>query len=154
MHSRRELATTLELSERGWHVFEAIEGWAEPRPTKLSRSEPRSCGGTRTFYRPEIWYSSPGIKPPGGAYTPPPEQLEVALEGHLEKNARDPREVAEVIAAKVRSGHGFDIPWAFFFARVGHCMRGKIVPPQYKVTRGYLGLNRVKQYVEFHGLSR
>jgi NAD(P)-dependent dehydrogenase (short-subunit alcohol dehydrogenase family) len=123
----------------------AIEGWAEslayeiePFGIEILLVEPGP-------YRTEIWSNSPRIKPPGGAYAPLLDQLDLALKGHLEKNARDPREVAEVIAAALDAHRPrFRYPVGPF-ARAAHIMRGKIPNRlQRKITRGYLGLNRVK----------
>ena len=69
----------------------------------------------------------------------------MALEEYLKKHARDPREVAEVIAAALDGRRPrFRYPVGPF-ARTSHFMRGKM-PSRVlrKITARYLGLNRVK----------
>jgi NAD(P)-dependent dehydrogenase (short-subunit alcohol dehydrogenase family) len=123
----------------------AVEGWAEslayeiePFGIEIVLVEPGP-------YRTEIWNSSPRIKPPGGVYAPLLDRLDVALEEYLKKHARDPREVAEVIAAALDGRRPrFRYPVGPF-ARTSHFMRGKM-PSRVlrKITARYLGLNRVK----------
>jgi NAD(P)-dependent dehydrogenase (short-subunit alcohol dehydrogenase family) len=123
----------------------AIEGWAEslayevePFAIEIVLVEPGP-------YRTEIWNSAPRIKPPGGAYTPLVDRLELAFSEHLKKYARDPREVAEVIAAVLDARRPrFRYPVGPF-ARISHFMRGKM-PSRVlrKIIARFLGLNRVK----------
>ncbi len=76
----------------------AVEGWAESLAFEV---EPFGIDVVLVEpgpYRTEIWGSSPRILPDGSPYTAYLRRLEKAIEAHVEKDARDPQEVADVIA--------------------------------------------------------
>ena len=119
----------------------AVEGWAEslayevePFGLDVVLIEPGP-------YRTEIWERTPRILPEGSPYTPWLRRLEAAIDAKVLASARDPREVATVIAtalAAARPRFRYPVsPQAW----IGHAMRG-IVPTRaqrWLVTR-LLGL--------------
>ena len=119
----------------------AIEGWAEslayevvPFGIKVILIEPGP-------YRTEIWSSTPRIQPQGSAYRDWVRRVFSAADAHARNVARDPREVASVIAKALEAKHPrFRYPVGPF-ARLNHFLRGKI--PSRMIRRGasrYLGL--------------
>lgn len=104
----------------------AIEGWAEslmyeiaPFGIELSLVEPGS-------YMTEIWGSSPRILPDGSAYRDTMQRLEKAIDEKVLASARDPREVAAVIATALEARRPrFRYPVGPD-AWIGHIARGKI----------------------------
>lgn len=104
----------------------AIEGWAEslmyeiaPFGIELSLVEPGS-------YKTEIWGSSPRILPDGSAYRDTMRRLEKAIDEKVLASARDPREVAAVIATALDARRPrFRYPVGPD-AWIGHIARGKI----------------------------
>jgi NAD(P)-dependent dehydrogenase (short-subunit alcohol dehydrogenase family) len=121
----------------------AIEGWAEAIAYEL---EPF---GIEVFliepgpYRTEIWKSTPRIQPPGSPYQAWVQQVFRAGDAHAASVARDPDEVAIVIANALEAPRPrFRYPVGPF-ARLNHFMRGK-VPSRLlrKATKLYLGLSR------------
>jgi NAD(P)-dependent dehydrogenase (short-subunit alcohol dehydrogenase family) len=123
----------------------AVEGWAEslafemdPFGVDIILIEPGP-------YRTEIWNNSPRVKPANTAYGPLLDQLEEAVAEHVVKDARDPQDVAVVIADALTSRRPrFRYPVGPQ-ARIGHFLRGK-VPSRWLrkgVTR-LLGLHRVR----------
>jgi NAD(P)-dependent dehydrogenase (short-subunit alcohol dehydrogenase family) len=104
----------------------AIEGWAEslmyeitPFGIELVLVEPGS-------YKTEIWGSSPRVLPEGSPYRALMQHLEKAIDEKVLASARDPREVAKVIA------QALDTPRPRFRypvgpdAWIGHIARGKL----------------------------
>jgi NAD(P)-dependent dehydrogenase (short-subunit alcohol dehydrogenase family) len=104
----------------------AIEGWAEaisyelePFGIEIILIEPGA-------YKTNIWESSPRILPEGSAYRPLLRHLEVAVDTHVAKAARDPIEVAKAVA------NALDAPRPRFRYAVGptakfmHFSRGKL----------------------------
>lgn len=123
----------------------AVEGWAESIAYEL---EPFGIDVVLVEpgpYRTEIWNSSPRIKPAGSAYTPLLERLELAIDTHVAKDARDPREVAAVIAeALTVAKPRFRYPVSPQ-AKIGHFLRGKL--PSRWLRKGVtrlLGLHTVR----------
>jgi NAD(P)-dependent dehydrogenase (short-subunit alcohol dehydrogenase family) len=104
----------------------AIEGWAEslmyeiaPFGIELSLVEPGS-------YKTEIWGSSPRILPEDSAYRDTMQRLEKAIDEKVLASARDPREVAAVIATALETKRPrFRYPVGPD-AWIGHIARGKI----------------------------
>jgi len=122
----------------------AIEGWAESIAYEL---EPFGIEVTLIEpgpYRTEIWRSTPRIQPPGSPYHAWVQQVFRAGDAHAASMARDPNEVALVIAEalEVRRPR-FRYPVGPF-ARLNHFLRGK-VPSRFlrKATKLYLGLHRM-----------
>lgn len=123
----------------------AVEGWAESIAYEL---EPFGIDVVLIEpgpYRTEIWSSSPRIRPAETAYGPLLDMLEKAVDEHVARDARDPQEVALVIAAALSAARPrFRYPVSPQ-ARIGHFLRGKL--PSTWLRRGVsrlLGLHRVR----------
>ena len=122
----------------------AIEGWAESLAFEVGTFgidvvlvEPGS-------YKTEIWGTSPRILPEGSAYAGMMRHLEKVIDEKVLASARDPREVAVVIAnalaarrPRIRYPVGPD-------AWIGHVVRGKLPTrvQRFLVSR-LLGMHRV-----------
>jgi NAD(P)-dependent dehydrogenase (short-subunit alcohol dehydrogenase family) len=121
----------------------AVEGWAEAIAYEL---EPFGVDVVLVEpgpYRTEIWKSTPRISPLGSPYQAWVQQVFRAGDAHAATVARDPKEVALVIAKALEARHPrFRYPVGPF-ARLNHFLRGK-VPSRLlrKVTMFYLGLAR------------
>ncbi len=123
----------------------AVEGWAEslafevgPFGIEVVLVEPGS-------YKTEIWGTSPRILPEGSAYRTMMQHLEKVIDEKVLASARDPQEVAVVIAdalAARRPRFRYPVgPDAW----VGHVARGKLpTRVQRFVISRLLGLHRVK----------
>jgi NAD(P)-dependent dehydrogenase (short-subunit alcohol dehydrogenase family) len=124
----------------------AIEGWAEAIAYELEAFGIEVILIEPGPYRTEIWKSTPRIQPPGSPYHAWVQQVFRAGDAHAASMARDPNEVALVIAnaLEVRRPR-FRYPVGPF-ARLNHFMRGK-VPSRLlrKVTKLYLGLSRTSR---------
>ncbi|MDX2170542.1 MAG: SDR family NAD(P)-dependent oxidoreductase [Deltaproteobacteria bacterium] len=123
----------------------AVEGWAESIAFELAPFGIDVVLVEPGPYRTEIWNSSPRIKPAASAYGPFLERLEQAIDAHVAADARDPREVAVVIAgALAAAAPRFRYPVSPQ-ARIGHFLRGKIPSRWLRlgVTR-LLGLHTVR----------
>jgi len=119
----------------------ALEGWAEslaydlePFGIKVILVEPGP-------YRTQIWRSTPWIVPPGSPYRERVQRVSRAADEHAARSARDPKEVAMVIARALEAKRPrFRYPVGPF-ARINHFLRGKV--PSRLIRRGvsrYLGL--------------
>ena len=121
----------------------AIEGWAEATAYEL---EPFGIDAILIEpgpYRTEIWKTTPRIEPPDSPYRSWVQQVFRAGDAHAARLARDPKEVALVIAGALEARHPrFRYPVGPF-ARLNHLLRGK-VPTRLvqKVTKFYLNLPR------------
>jgi NAD(P)-dependent dehydrogenase (short-subunit alcohol dehydrogenase family) len=121
----------------------AIEGWAEATAYEL---EPFGIDVILIEpgpYRTEIWKTTPRIEPPDSPYRSWVQQVFRAGDAHAARLARDPKEVALVIAGALEARHPrFRYPVGPF-ARLNHLLRGK-VPTRLvqKVTKFYLNLPR------------
>jgi NAD(P)-dependent dehydrogenase (short-subunit alcohol dehydrogenase family) len=124
----------------------ALEGWAEslayevePFGIKVILIEPGPC-------RTQIWHSTPRIQPPGSPYLAWVKRVFQAADAHAARSARDPREVALVIADALEARRPrFRYPVGPF-ARLNHFLRGKL--PSRLMRRGvsrYLGLPTATQ---------
>jgi len=121
----------------------ALEGWAEsiayelePFGIDIVLIEPGP-------YRTEIWKTTPRIRPPGSPYQSWVQQVFRAGDAHAASVARDPKEVALVIARALKARRPrFRYPVGPF-ARLNHFLRGK-VPSRLlrRATKFYLGLPR------------
>jgi NAD(P)-dependent dehydrogenase (short-subunit alcohol dehydrogenase family) len=120
----------------------AIEGWAEAIAYELEPFRIEVILIEPGPYRTEIWESTPRIQPPRSPYHAWVQQVFRAGDIHAANMARDPNEVALVIA------NALEAPRPRFrysvgpFARLNHFMRGK-VPSRLlrKATKLYLGLH-------------
>jgi NAD(P)-dependent dehydrogenase (short-subunit alcohol dehydrogenase family) len=121
----------------------AIEGWAEATAYEL---EPFGIDVILIEpgpYRTEIWKTTPRMEPPDSPYRSWVQQVFRAGDAHAARLARDPKEVALVIAGALEARHPrFRYPVGPF-ARLNHLLRGK-VPTRLvqKVTKFYLNLPR------------
>ena len=94
-------------------------------------------------YRTEIWKSTPRVQPPGSPYHSWVQQVFRAGDAHAARLARDPKEVALVIAGALEARRPrFRYPVGPL-ARLNHLLRGK-VPSRVvqKATKLYLNLPR------------
>ena len=104
----------------------AIEGWAEAVSYELQPFEIEIILVEPGAYKTNIWESSPRVLPEGSAYRPLLRHLEVAVDTHVAKAARDPVEVARIVA------EALDTPRPRFRYAVGptakfmHFARGKL----------------------------
>jgi NAD(P)-dependent dehydrogenase (short-subunit alcohol dehydrogenase family) len=121
----------------------ALEGWAEslaydvePFGIKVILVEPGP-------YRTQIWRSTPWIVPSTSPYREWVQRVSRAADEHAARSARDPKEVAVVIARALEAKHPrFRYPVGPF-ARINHFLRGKV--PSWLIRRGvsrYLGLDK------------
>jgi NAD(P)-dependent dehydrogenase (short-subunit alcohol dehydrogenase family) len=123
----------------------AIEGWAEavfyelePFGIDIILIEPGP-------YRTEIWKSTPRIQPPGSPYRSWVQQVFRSGDAHAANLARNPKEVALVIADALEARRPrFRYPVGPL-ARLNHFLRGK-VPSRLmrKATKLYLNLPRTR----------
>jgi NAD(P)-dependent dehydrogenase (short-subunit alcohol dehydrogenase family) len=121
----------------------ALEGWAESIAYELDRFGIDVILIEPGPYRTEIWRSTERVLPSGGAYTPWLRKVFDGADQHEANNARDPKEVADVIAGALEAPRPrFRYPVGFF-ARLDHFLRGKL--PTRLIRRGttrYLGIPR------------
>lgn len=119
----------------------ALEGWAESLAYEVDAFGIHVILIEPGPYRTEIWKGTPRIQPPGSAYLPWLRRVFHGADLHEAKSARDPKEVALVIADALEVPRpGFRYPVGFF-ARLDHFLRGKV--PTRLIRRGtkrYLGL--------------
>jgi NAD(P)-dependent dehydrogenase (short-subunit alcohol dehydrogenase family) len=123
----------------------ALEGWAESVAYELDRFGIDVVLIEPGPYRTEIWTSTDRVLPTGGAYTPWLRRVFQGADQHADRNARDPKEVADVIVAALEADRPrFRYPVGFF-ARLDHFLRGKL--PTRLIRRGttrYLGIPRTR----------
>jgi NAD(P)-dependent dehydrogenase (short-subunit alcohol dehydrogenase family) len=104
----------------------ALEGWAEAIAYEVAHFNIGIVLIEPGAYRTNIWESSPRVLPKESAYYPLLRHLEVAVEAHVAKAARDPVEVAKAVATAL------DAPRPRFRYAVGptakfmHFARGKL----------------------------
>ena len=124
----------------------AVEGWAEAIAYEL---EPFGIDVVLVEpgpYRTEIWNSTARIQPPGSPYHAWVQHVFRAGDAHAARMARDPREVALVIAHALEARRPrFRYPVGPL-ARLNHFLRGKL-PSRLlrRATALYLGLSRARQ---------
>jgi NAD(P)-dependent dehydrogenase (short-subunit alcohol dehydrogenase family) len=124
----------------------AVEGWAEAIAYEL---EPFGIDVILVEpgpYRTEIWDSTPRIQPTGSPYHAWVQHVLRAGDAHAARMARDPREVALVIAHALEARRPRFRYTVGPLARLNHFLRGKI-PSRLlrRATKLYLGLSRVRQ---------
>jgi len=123
----------------------ALEGWAESIAFELDPFGIDVVLVEPGPYRTEIWQGTERVTPPGGPYTTWVRLVMRGADAHAQKYARDPVEVAKVVAKaleaplpKVRYPVGF-------FAKLDFFLRGKL--PSRMIRRGttrYLGIPRTR----------
>jgi NAD(P)-dependent dehydrogenase (short-subunit alcohol dehydrogenase family) len=121
----------------------ALEGWAEAIAYELEPFGVEVILIEPGPYRTEIWKTTPRIQPPGSPYHARVQHVARAGDAHAASVARDPKEVALVIAGALEARRPrFRYPVGPF-ARLNHFLRGK-VPSRLlrKATKLYLGLSR------------
>jgi NAD(P)-dependent dehydrogenase (short-subunit alcohol dehydrogenase family) len=119
----------------------ALEGWAESIAYEL---EPFGIDVVLVEpgpYRTDIWKSTPRIQPSGSPYRTWVQHVFRAGDAHAANVARDPTEVALVIAKALEARRPrFRYPVGPF-ARLNHFMRGKIPSRLLRLaTNFYLGI--------------
>ena len=123
----------------------ALEGWAESIAYELDGFGIDVVLVEPGPYQTEIWRSTPRVLPEGGAYTPWLRKVFRGADRHADANARDPKEVADVIVGALEASRPkFRYPVGFF-ARLDHFFRGKL--PSRMIRRGttrYLGIPRTR----------
>ena len=124
----------------------AVEGWAEAVAYELEPFGIDIILVEPGPYRTEIWDSTPRIQPPDSPYHAWVQHVLRAGDAHAARMARDPTEVALVIAHALEAR-----PPRFRYpvgplARLNHFLRGKL-PSRLlrRATKLYLGLSRVRQ---------
>jgi len=124
----------------------AVEGWAEAIAYELELFGIDVILVEPGPYRTEIWDSTPRIQPPGSPYHAWVQHVLRAGDAHAARMARDPKEVALVIAHALEARRPrFRYPVGPL-ARLNHFLRGKI-PSRLlrRATKLYLRLSRVRQ---------
>ena len=119
----------------------ALEGWAEAIAYELEPFGIEVILIEPGPYRTKIWESTPRIQPPGSPYHLWVQHVFRAGDAHAASAARDPKEVALVIAGALETQRPrFRYPVGPF-ARLNHFLRGK-VPSRLlrRATKLYLGL--------------
>lgn len=123
----------------------AIEGWAESLAFEVAPFGIDVILVEPGPYRTEIWGNAPRILPADTAYRPYLERLERAIDEHVARDARDPKEVAVAIAGALEAARPrFRYPVSPQ-ARIGLLLRG-ILPTSWhrRIITRLLGLNRVE----------
>ncbi|MDJ0511925.1 MAG: SDR family oxidoreductase [Methyloceanibacter sp.] len=123
----------------------ALEGWAESIAYELDPFGIDVILVEPGPYKTEIWQATERVTPPGGPYTNWVRLVMRGADSHAEKHARDPAEVAEVVAAALDAPHPkFRYPVGFF-AKMDFFLRGK-VPSRFirRATTRYLGIPRTR----------
>jgi len=123
----------------------AIEGWAEALAYEVEHFNIDIILIEPGAYRTDIWQSSPRVLPKTSAYYPLLRHLETTIEAHIAKSARDPIEVAKVVANALES------PRPRFRNSVGptakfmHIARGKLPSTVVrKIFSRFFSLNKVR----------
>lgn len=123
----------------------ALEGWAESIAFELDPFGIDVILVEPGPYKTEIWRTTKRVTPPGGPYTTWVRLVFRGADAHEAKHARDPEEVAQVIAKALESPRPkFRYPVGFF-AKLDHFLRGKV--PTRIIRRGttrYLGIPRTR----------
>ncbi len=119
----------------------ALEGWAESIAYELDPFGIDVVLVEPGPYKTEIWQATERVTPPGGPYTNWVRLVMRGADAHAEKHARDPAEVAEVVAKALGASRPkFRYPVGFF-SKLDFFLRGKV--PSRFIRRGttrYLGI--------------
>jgi NAD(P)-dependent dehydrogenase (short-subunit alcohol dehydrogenase family) len=106
----------------------ALEGWAESLAYEVDAFGIHVILIEPGPHRTEIWRGSPRIQPADSVYLPWLRRVFHSADQHEAKAARDPKEVALVIADALQAPHPrFRYPVGFF-ACLDHFLRGKVRP--------------------------
>lgn len=123
----------------------ALEGWAESIAYELDPFGIDVVLVEPGPYKTEIWEATERVTPPGGPYTNWVRLVMRGADAHAEKHARDPEEVAQVVATALETPNPkFRYPVGFF-AKLDFFLRGKV--PSRFIRRGttrYLGIPRTR----------
>lgn len=123
----------------------ALEGWAESIAFELDAFGIDVILVEPGPYKTEIWRTTERVTPPGGPYTTWARLVFRGADAHEAKHARDPEEVAQVIAEALEVPRPkFRYPVGFF-AKLDFLLRGKL--PTRMIRRGttrYLGIPRTR----------
>ncbi len=123
----------------------ALEGWAESIAFELDGFGIDVILIEPGPYQTEIWDSTERVLPQDGAYTSWLRRVFRGADQHATTKARDPKEVADVIAGALEARHPRFCYPVGFFARLDHLLRGKL--PTRLIRRGttrYLGIPRTR----------
>lgn len=123
----------------------AVEGWAESLAYEVAPFGLRVILVEPGPYRTEIWGTTPRILPEGSAYEPFLRHLEKQIDEHVVRDARDPQEVADVIANALDASRPRLRYPVSPQAKVGYWLR-RVLPAewyQWGITR-MLGLHRIQ----------
>ena len=123
----------------------ALEGWAESIAYELDPFGIDVILVEPGPYKTEIWEGTERVTPAGGPYTNWVRLVMRGADAHARKHARDPEEVAQVVAKALETPHPkFRYPVGFF-AKLDFFLRGKV--PSRFIRRGttrYLGIPRTR----------
>lgn len=121
----------------------ALEGWAESIAYELDPFGIDVILVEPGPYKTEIWQGTERVTPPGGPYTTWVRLVMRGADAHANKNARDPDEVAQVVAKALDASRPkFRYPVGFF-AKLDFFMRGKLPSRMIRrATTRYLGIPR------------
>jgi NAD(P)-dependent dehydrogenase (short-subunit alcohol dehydrogenase family) len=123
----------------------ALEGWADSLTYELKPFgidvlliEPGPC-------RTSMWESSPRFMPPSSAYRAWMQHVSNAGDKYFEASARDPRDVAKVIAAALEARRPSFRYSVGPLARLHHFLHGKVRSRVlHRAVAWYLGLSRFR----------
>jgi NAD(P)-dependent dehydrogenase (short-subunit alcohol dehydrogenase family) len=119
----------------------ALEGWGESIAFELAPFNVDVVMIEPGPYRTEIWRTTPRFMPEGSPYRDFARRVSAAADAHAAQMARDPKEVADVIAAALEAKRPRFRYAVGPFAKLNHFLRGKI--PATLMRRGvsrYLGI--------------
>jgi NAD(P)-dependent dehydrogenase (short-subunit alcohol dehydrogenase family) len=123
----------------------AIEGWAESVAYEFEHFGIEIVLIEPGAYRTNIWESSPRVMPETSAYRPLLRHLEVTIDAYVEKTARDPVEVAKVVAKALDTKRPRFRYAVGPTAKFEHFARGKLPSTTVRKIFGrFFGLNKVR----------
>lgn len=123
----------------------AVEGWAESLAYEVTPFGIDVVLVEPGPYRTNIWDVSPRLRPEGSAYRPLANHMTAAVDAHVARVARDPKEVAVVIARALEAPHPKFRNPVGPLSKLNLFLRGKVPVKLLRsgVSR-YLGLNRIE----------
>ncbi|WP_045836703.1 SDR family NAD(P)-dependent oxidoreductase [Hyphomicrobium sp. 99] len=123
----------------------AIEGWAESLAYEVEHFNIDIILIEPGAYRTNIWESSPRVLPKTSAYYPLLRHLEVTVDAHVAKTARDPIEVAKAVANALESPRPRFRNPVGPTAKIMHFTRGKLPSTTVrKFFSRFFSLNKVR----------